>query len=63
METTLEQIKADANEARSNWNGEDERGEEKANIAEDLLEAIRNVEELWAEFQGYDGEDLIGGIK
>ena len=48
----IEQIKADAQEAVSNWNGEDTKGEEKASIGQDILDAIDNLEELVAEFRG-----------
>lgn len=47
---TLCQIKADAKEAVSNWNGEDERGEDRASVGEDILEAVRNLEELLDQF-------------
>ena len=49
-EVTLGQIKADANEAVSNWNGEDSGlAEDRANLGEDILEAVKNLEELLTE--------------
>ena len=46
---TLGEIELEAREITENWNGEDEAGEDRANQAEDILEAVRNLEELLAD--------------
>lgn len=47
---TLENIKKYAEEVQASWNG-DEAGiqEDRYNIASDVLEAVKNLEELLAE--------------
>jgi len=47
---TLKDIKEEANQIAGEWNG-DESGvlEDRANIAGDILEAVKNLEELLAE--------------
>ena len=48
----IEDIKKEAQTALSNWNGEDTgRAEEKANTAQDVLEAVKNLEELLEELR------------
>ena len=49
MEKTLKQIKEEAEEIRGQWDGDTPKGEDEANIAGDIVEAVNNLEELLAE--------------
>jgi Asp-tRNA(Asn)/Glu-tRNA(Gln) amidotransferase A subunit family amidase len=55
---TLRDIKEEANQIAGEWNG-DESGvlEDRANIAGDILEAVKNLEELLAELDDTDFPD------
>jgi len=57
MEKTLKDIKAEAEQVAGEWNG-DEPGvlEDRANIAGDILEAVKNLEELLAELNSEENE-------
>jgi hypothetical protein len=47
---TLEQIKAYAEKVAGNWNGEDAgMAEDRAMIANDILDAVKSIEELLAQ--------------
>lgn len=47
---TLGEIKLQAHEIKGAWNGDDAGAEEdRANIAEDIEEALKNLEELLSE--------------
>lgn len=49
---TLEQIKAEMKVIKGQWDGDNAgREEDRANIAQDILDAIKNVEELLAELE------------
>lgn len=49
---TLEQIKAEMEVIKGQWDGENAgRLEDRAMIAEDVLNAIKNVEELLTELE------------
>jgi len=55
---TLKDIKEEAEQIAGEWNG-DESGvlEDRANIAGDILEAVKNLEELLAELDDTDFPD------
>jgi len=57
MEKTLKDIKGEAEQVAGEWNG-DESGvlENRANIAGDILEAVKNLEELLAELNSEENE-------
>ena len=52
---TLNEIKKEALEIMGKWNGDDAGVEEdNSNTAEDILEAVKNLEELLAEIHNED---------
>jgi hypothetical protein len=66
MEKTLKEIKEEAEQIAGEWNG-DESGvlEDRANIAGDILEAIKNIEDLLEELgeNDFPDEDEFLGVK
>ena len=50
---TLKQILENAEEVSGNWNGEDERGEDNAMCANDIIEKIAEIKALLDELNDF----------
>lgn len=53
MDLDLKHIAEYAEEISGNWNGEDESGEERAQIANDIVEKVEELRTLLAELDNF----------